>query len=387
MAEDRAPDAPDGPGTRTEAVLTEGPVPIPLLADRVAVAAGSSGHRLRTGIAATLRWPAAHPRGWRIVKLVVALGLLAIAAQVMLNTYGELQVAAETLTRIDPWWVVPAVVCEALSYTAYASAQRVLLRSGGTTVGIAPLTGIVVAGQAASNCLPGGIAISSLVMYRQLRRRQVPDVLTGWMIVVCSLLYGSALAVLALIGVQIAGSDNSIPVLRIFSVAVAGVLLALLLALSTARRWLPRLRALNRWGAVAGFFDRLSTVSLSPWAGGGAFALMCGSWLADLGTLICAHRAIGAQVPWQGLLVAYCAGQMVASIPITPGGLGIAEGSLTVALVAFGGAKTVTLAAVLLYRLVAYWALLPSGAIAYALLRRSERQRSERRLGGARCAG
>jgi hypothetical protein len=45
------------------------------------------------------------------------------------------------------------------------------------------------------------------------------------------------------------------------------------------------------------------------------------------------------------------------------------EGSITLALVAFGGAQTITLAAVLLYRLIAYWVCIPAGGLAWLALR------------------
>lgn len=51
-------------------------------------------------------------------------------------------------------------------------------------------------------------------------------------------------------------------------------------------------------------------------------------------------------------MLAYCAGQIAGSLPVTSGGLGVVEGSLTLALVAFGGDQTITLAAVLLYRII-----------------------------------
>jgi len=42
----------------------------------------------------------------------------------------------------------------------------------------------------------------------------------------------------------------------------------------------------------------------------------------------------GRRGQWKGLLLAYGAGQLAADLPITPGGLGVVEGSLTIALVA-----------------------------------------------------
>jgi uncharacterized membrane protein YbhN (UPF0104 family) len=60
--------------------------------------------------------------------------------------------------------------------------------------------------------------------------------------------------------------------------------------------------------------------------------------------------------------------------------LGVVEGSLTVALVAYGGAETSTVAAVFLYRLISFWGELPVGWTAWALLAR-RRRRTIRALG------
>lgn len=315
-----------------------------------------------------------HPRAWRTTKWLVGLALIAVAARVVANTYDELESAAEDLTHLHWQWVLPTALAEALSYVLYAGSQQLLLASAGRRVGIMPLTGISLAGQALSNVLPGGLAVSNVVMYRQLRRRDVGDALTGWMLVVNGLLFGAALALLTVLGVQIAGGDGPIPGLRVFSLAVVGVFLAGIVVLSLARSRLGRLSIVERSAAVRDLVDRLQQVHIRPPAVLGALALLVVCWATDALTLVTAFAAVGQQPPWHGLLLAYCAGQMAASLPITPGGLGIAEGSLTVALVAFGGAKTGTLAAVLLYRLAAYWAVLPAGGVSYLLLRRGERQ-------------
>ena len=85
------------------------------------------------------------------------------------------------------------------------------------------------------------------------------------------------------------------------------------------------------------------------------------NWLLDCSCFAMMFLAIGATIPWKGLLLAYGAGQLAAALPITPGGLGAVEGSITIALVAFGGAHLTTVDAVLLYRLISFWMVLVIG--------------------------
>jgi uncharacterized protein (TIRG00374 family) len=64
------------------------------------------------------------------------------------------------------------------------------------------------------------------------------------------------------------------------------------------------------------------------------------------------------------------AAELLALIPLTPGGLGFVEAGLVGALTLAGVPGRDAVAATLLYRLVAYWLPLPEGGIAYLLFRR-----------------
>ena len=85
------------------------------------------------------------------------------------------------------------------------------------------------------------------------------------------------------------------------------------------------------------------------------------NWLFDCACFAMMFLAVGSAIPWKGLLLAYGAGQLAAALPITPGGLGAVEGSITIALVAFGGAQVATVDAVLMYRLISFWLVLAVG--------------------------
>jgi hypothetical protein len=89
-------------------------------------------------------------------------------------------------------------------------------------------------------------------------------------------------------------------------------------------------------------------------------------YLALLGAL----RAVGADPRPSLVLLAYTAGELLALIPFTPGGLGFVEAGLVGTLTVAGVPGSDALAATLLYRLVAYWLPLPAGGVAYLLFRR-----------------
>jgi putative heme transporter len=83
-------------------------------------------------------------------------------------------------------------------------------------------------------------------------------------------------------------------------------------------------------------------------------------------------------VPWTGILVIYGVTQIAENLPITPGGIGVVEGALSLMLVAYGMSTDTAVAAVLLYRIISFWLLVPLGWLAaggLVLERRCERPR------------
>jgi len=116
--------------------------------------------------------------------------------------------------------------------------------------------------------------------------------------------------------------------------------------------------------------DVLANVSLGRRGWGVAFAWTLLWWAADITCLAVAFLAVGGALQWRALLIAYAAGQLAGMLPITPGGLGVTEGSMAVTLAAYGGGMATAVAAVLLYRLITYWAVLPAGGLCYLSLRR-----------------
>ncbi len=87
-----------------------------------------------------------------------------------------------------------------------------------------------------------------------------------------------------------------------------------------------------------------------------------GRWTFDYLTLLAALAAIGSH-PRPGLvLLAFCGAQVLAQIPVTPGGLGFVEAGLTRdARAGRASARATRVLATFAYRLFSYWLPLPLG--------------------------
>jgi uncharacterized protein (TIRG00374 family) len=79
--------------------------------------------------------------------------------------------------------------------------------------------------------------------------------------------------------------------------------------------------------------------------------------------------AYGHRVNPLGLFVAYGLANLLATLPISPGGLGIIEGVLIPSLVGFGTPQAVAVLGVVSWRLFEFWAPIPVAGVAYASLR------------------
>ena len=183
--------------------------------------------------------------------------------------------------------------------------------------------------------------------------------LAGWTLGAVFVAAAVTLALAASVGVAIAGAEGAnsdlvgvtagvlvvalvIGVVFMQRRALAWVITSSVRASERLIRW-PRGERLARINVIV---DRVTSVQLRPRLAISAVTWGLANWLTDCGCLALSFMAVGVGVPWKGLLLAYGAGQLAANLPVTPGGLGVVEGSLTIALVYFGGSNNSTVAAV-----------------------------------------
>lgn len=328
-------------------------------------------------------------RAWPALKVVIALAALGVAAYALSGKTEELTGITRYLDHLRWWWMVIAVAAELLSYAALSSLQRRLLRAGSVRVPATTMMGITLAGSAIQYTFPGGTVIYLAYLWRQFKRRGADDLLASWVVVAFNMVTFVALAVLAAAGLALAfGTGSALDLVGVIGgIVVVAALFAVLVR--ERRRLLPhatRAVRLSQWllhwphadrpagELVSSWTAELTAVSPAPQVWARAFVMGLANWTADLSCLAMSFYAVGVGVPWRGLLLAYGAGQLASSLPITPGGLGVVEGSLTVALVNFGGGTYSTVAAVFLYRIVSFWLMIPIGWGAWGRLTYAYRQ-------------
>jgi uncharacterized membrane protein YbhN (UPF0104 family) len=313
---------------------------------------------------------------WPAVRIAVGFALVGVAVWVLSSKGGELAGFTNVFKTMDWWWVPPAFAAEILSYVCFAMMQRELLMAGHLKPPWWTLFKLTFGSQALTNSLPIGNAVATVYGFRWFRRFGADNTLAVWALAGTLVAAMVSLSLVAIIGLAMAteagASNDLVPVLiGVFAVALAvgslfvyerplHLVLTGALRLSVAVTGRPRGDTHEQ---IARIMAWMTAVRLSWGQIGRVVGWGTSNWLFDCACFAMMFPAIHLPIPWDGLLLAYGAGQLAATLPITPGGLGVVEGSITIALVAFGGSEAGSQYAVLLYRFISFWFILVLGWI------------------------
>ena len=296
----------------------------------------------------------------RVLRLILVLGGAAMVVGVAVRSRSLLAPLAQ-VTHPQLGWLSAAVVAETVSLAAYALIVRTLLGFGDVAAGVRSLLRATVGGIAMSASLPGGQAVSTAYWYKQLRREGADGGLAALAMIGSMVAGVLSLAGLLVIGVAAAGDHGPLAAVRV-PILAAGV--AALVLHWVLRR---RIAGISAWFARR-FTPELATGVSASRRGVAAIAMLAYSnWLFDCASLYAALAAVHASVPLQGIVLTYAIAQLVASLPLLPGGGGTVEVSLALGFAAFGHTAGSVIAGVLLFRLISCWGLVPVGWLAIAL--------------------
>jgi uncharacterized protein (TIRG00374 family) len=305
----------------------------------------------------------------RAVHLILGVLLVAVLAGDVVVLRPYVSRAAGVLSHPNVGWLLGALVAELGSMAAFAHLQHRMLRVGGARVSMRRMLVLTYAANAVSVTLPGGTALSSGYTFRRFRTWGASVSLASFTLIASGVLSTVSFGLLGLAGGVLAGVHESDPLFVVGGVLAAVAATMLVRRLShrpggvalVADRVLARTnRILHRdpesgRARVRQFVTELGQIKPrhSDWTAGLAYAGL--NWLADLACLVASCRAVGAGgATLELVVVAYVAGMAVSSLSLLPGGLGVVDAAMILALT-HGGLSTVSAtAAVVLYRLISF---------------------------------
>ncbi len=316
-----------------------------------------------------------------MLRYVLGLAVGALVLLLLLGKRGDLAAAGHQLGHLNAAWLAAGVAAEAASLWTFAYLQHRALRLAGAAIPTPPLMMVSLANDAIANTVPGGPVVGGAYRYRYYARRGASGAAAGWTVFTVLIAQAIGMSLLVLVGVVVAlaGATNAADVgVTVVGLAVVVAAIAVLTRRDVVLRLAGALvRAVRRGtghprGSLGARIDatlaRMREIPLSKRSTAGLVAIGTWVWFCDFLCLVCAFGAVHARIPWYGVLLAYGAAQIVGSLPVVPGGLGIYEGSLAVILAAYGAGRVPAVSAALAFRLVNYWLVIAVGWASFGVI-------------------
>jgi putative heme transporter len=323
----------------------------------------------------------------KLLRRAVWLGITAVSLYLVFPSVLDVLGSWRDLSRFSWSWLAVMAALQLATLACLWALQFLAMRAQSWY----PVITSQLAGNALSKIAPGGGAVGAALQYRMLVQAGLRQATVVAGLTAVSLLTFAAvlaLPVFAVPAIVRGTADRNLVEATIVGAAVFLALFAVgavCLVFDEPLRWVGRLiqRVRNRLRRrhaepLTGLPSRLLRerdrilATLGPrWKR--ALVATIGRWAFDYATLLGALAAVGSHPKPALVLLAFCAAQILAQIPITPGGLGFVEAGLTAMLKLAGVAAGDAVLATFAYRLFSYWLPLPLGMAGFVAHRRRYR--------------
>jgi len=327
------------------------------------------------------------PSATRIaIGTIVAVIAIGLGGYLVWDQIPPLMTIVDLLASANLGWLMLALVAEVVAVIAYAVVQRRLVINLGGDLTRRGSVELTLASGAISSALPAGAALGAGYTYRRMRRAGLRGSEAGTALVASAGILSGALVLLYLI---LTGPSLLQQLGELVGPEHVGAIVVLLIAIVAFLVVGTRYRASKSVGEQPArpapttlrgraadwitSYIRMSretfrSIPAPAWGISSAAAVV--KWLADFAVLVAATLAVGTDVDLVSLATVYVGVQIIRQIPFTPGGIGVIEAALLAGLIAAGSAAAPAAAAVVIYRALTFWLILPAGGIA-ALLDRA----------------
>ncbi len=331
----------------------------------------------------------------RLVQSAVFVVLLVVGIYFLLPKLLEDEDATAKLAQGEPVWITIALGFSIAMFGAYVALFRGVV---GESVKLRwrDSYDITMAGLAATRLFSAGGAGGIVLTYWALRKAGMPQKETAArMITFLVLVYAVYMLALLIDGILlrtgVLGGDAP-PGLTIVPAAFAGGVIVVFLLLAVVpgdlERRFSHASQKRLWGRIA---RRVATVPSTaavgtrgalafvrePSRGGLAVLGAIGFWAAQIGILWASFKAFDVEVPLSVVVQGFFVGMLANLIPL-PGGVGGVDAGMLGAFALFDVHGPI-FAAVLVYRVFAFWLPIPPGVVAFLHLRKTVRGWEETR--------
>jgi len=286
------------------------------------------------------------------------------------------------LSRVNPLWLLAGFALEAGALVAYGRLTQSVLPKEGP--GFSKVLRIDLSTLAVSHVLPGGTAGGTGLGYRLLTSNGVTGADAGFALATqgigSAVVLNAMLWVALVISIPLHGFNSAyvtVAVVGAVLLAAFGVLVLLFTrgeahaakALGAIARRVPRVTEEQMERLVQRIADRLRTLGADKHLLREAVSWAAANWLFDAAALWAFIAAFGHISEPIDLFVAYGVANVLAAVPLTPGGLGIVEAVAATSLIGFGVPAAIAWLGVISWRLFNFWLPIPVGAGAYLSMR------------------
>jgi uncharacterized protein (TIRG00374 family) len=334
----------------------------------------------------------------RLLETVVVVLLLLAAIYILVPKIVGTKGAIGQLSDATPIWLVIAFGFTILMFVSYVALFRGVVGERLLHLEWSESYQITMAGLAATRLFSAGGAGGIVLTYWALRkagmeRRQTACRMVAFLV----LLYAVYMFALVLFGVLLRTGvlSGEAPVgLTIVPAAIAAAVIVvfLLIALIPADverrlahfaqgyrfRWIAQRLATAPATLASGTRTAIAFVR-NPSRGGLALAGAIGFWACNIGILWASFHAFDIHVPFGVVVQGFFVGMVANLFPLAPGGVGAVDAGMIGTFVLFGLPSAEVFAAVLTYRLAAFWLPIPPGVVAFFQLRRTVARWEEER--------
>jgi uncharacterized protein (TIRG00374 family) len=326
----------------------------------------------------------------RIGHTLLVVLLLVAAIYVLLPRVFDTQDVLGKLDDANGIWIAAALAFNVLAFFSYVALFRGVIGERVLHLEWRESYQITMAGLAATRLFSAGGAGGIVLTYWALRKAGMPRRQTACrMVAFLVLLYAVYMFALVLDGILLrTGLLNGVnPAgLTIVPAALAGAAIAVFLLIALIPEDIERrLAAFARGYRFARHAQRLASgpatlatgtrTAISfvrdPSRGGLAVLGAIGFWAANIAILWAAFHAYGAEVPLGVVVQGFFIGMVANLFPFAPAGVGAVDAGMIGTFVLFDVPAGEVFAAVLTYRLIAFWLPIPPGIVAFLQLRKT----------------